>query len=1097
MNLNIKTKIILNVALVIICSILLFTAIVSVMLWEQTERKAQSNLLLAANIVAERIHGKSISLKKSAVKIATSNELANLANFIQESQHINSMKKMIEEDRKSLAISLYSISLTAGIPQITLYGTDEKWICHIDTSATKAKIVIPSSKNREKFLQATTIKGEMPTNNQWKEIRIAPIPLYSQSPLPLVPESGIEETKNTLWITSKTPLMTSDLDINTFKQQERQIGSIQLRIPIGNSFTRDIFNLTSHEINLYLNGKYVAGNFPSHKEIDISSKPRVIATNFDNVLSDKTEFSVINIYEKPFFAGIIPIVSKRQVVGHFALFLSQEETQRDLNQIIKTLLLAALLIILLSVAASLITARSIAQPILDLIRVMRRVEEKGDLSIKAKSNGISEIALAGRAFNSLISEFQKEITDRKKAEIKLADNNISIEDKIASRTTELERKTHELAKSNKNISNFLITMSHEIRTPMNAVLGMLQLLSETELAKGQGELIDVANDSGTHLISIVNDILELSQITSGKIAIEDIPFDIKVLTEDIVDVMANIAHTKRLNLSCLISAEIPQKVSGDPTKLRQILNNLIGNVIKFTENGDILIKVMLDDIDHNQISIRFEIVDTGLRPDIAEKQFLDSINLAAGESNLRPEETGLGITICSQLVSKLGGDLKIKTDSEKGSQFIINIKFALCEAEEQHLDSDLNFIGKKTLLVDSMPANSLIIQQQLNHWGIDCQVTDSEAEAKQLLLKAFKSNQPFDLVLVDLHSPQIQGVNLSNWISSNQNLSQTKQIFLTLKGYKGDAEIVRNAGVHGYLSTPIKEQHLYKCISMVFGLSSNTRTNLITKHMIKEGQKRHENKALLIDSNIENLKTLSSMLKSYGISSDIYTDSKNAAQMISNCNYSIVFIESHIPGFDAAGLTQIFKNIKSSSRQIPIYAQVFKPTAEELSVYENSKLDGYLNKPIQHADLKQVLDKHFNLNLLKAEVEQNEQRKLILLHESPDSLDISTILSLRSLIPKDRMEEFIIKFFDSCINKIKQMESSIETNDDNQLIFTVHSLKRSCANMGATKIAGLCHLIESHFARNGFDANIIEMIAKLEDEIQKLRHILPKELGVI
>ncbi len=1096
MNLNIKTKIIFNVALVIICSILLFTAIVSVMLWEQTERKAQSKLLLAANIVAERIHGKSINLKKSAVKIATSSELANLANFIQESQHIDSMRNMIEEEKKSLAISLYSISLTAGIPQITLYGADEKWICHIDTSTTKAKIVIPSSKNSDKFLQATTIKGVMPTNNQWKEIRIAPIPLHSQSPLPLVPESNIEETKNTLWITSRTPLMTSDLDINTLKKQRRQIGSIQLRIPVGNSFTRDIFNLTNHEINLYLSGKYVAGNFPSHEEIDISSNPRVLTTNFDNILSDKTKFSVINIYEKPFFAGIIPIASQRQIIGHFTIFLSQEETQRDLNQIIKTLLLAALLIITLSVAASLITAKSIAQPILDLIRVMRNVEEKGDLSIKAKSDGISEIALAGRAFNSLISEFQKEITDRKKAEIKLADNNISIEDKIASRTNELERRTHELAKSNKSISNFLVTMSHEIRTPMNAVLGMLQLLSETELAKGQEELIDVANDSGAHLISIVNDILELSQITSGKLAIEDIPFDIKVLTEDIVDIMANMAHAKRLNLSSLISAEIPQKVSGDPTKLRQILNNLISNTIKFTENGEILIKVLLDDIDQNQISIRFEIIDTGLKPDVAEKQFLDSINLAAGESNLRPEETGLGITICSQLISKLGGHLKIKTDSEKGSQFIINLKFALCEIDEQHIDSDLSFKDKKTLLIDSMSANSLIIQQQLNHWGIDCQVTDSEAEAKQLLLEAFKSNLPFDLVLIDLHSPQIQGVNLSNWISSNQNLSQTRQILLTLKGYKGDAEIVRNAGIHGYLSTPIKEQHLYQCISMVFGLSSNKKNHLITKHMIKEGQKRHENKALLIDNNIEDLKTISLMLKSYGISSDICTDSKNAAQIISNSNYSIIFIESHMPIIDAAGLTKIFRKIKPNSSQIPIYAQAFKPTPQELNAFEESKLDGYINKPIQHADLKHILEKHFNLNVLRAEVEQNEQRKLLLLHESPDSLDISTILSLRSLIPKDRMEEFIISFFDSCINKIKCMESSIETNDNNQLIFIVHSLKRSCANMGATKIAGLCHLMESHFARNGFDANIIEMISKLEDEIQKLRHILPKELGV-
>lgn len=1096
MNLNIKTKIILNVALVIVCSILLFTAIVSVMLWEQTERKAQSKLLLAANIVAERLHGKSINLKKSAVKIAATTELANLANFIQESQHIDSMSNMIQEERKSLAISLYSISLTTGIPQITLYGADEKWICYIDTSATKAQIVIPSNKNSDKFLQAITIKGVIPTNNQWEEIRIAPILLHAQSPLPLVPESNLEETKNTLWITSRTPLMASALNVNTLKEQKRQIGSIQLRIPIGNSFTRDIFNLTSHEINLYLSGKYVAGNFPSHKEIDVSSEIGASTTNFNNVLSDKTKFSVINIYEKPFFAGIIPISSHRKIVGHFTLFLSQEETQRDLNQIIKTLLLAALVIILLSVAASLITARSIAQPLLDLIRVMRSVEEKGDLSIKAKSDGISEIALAGRAFNSLITEFQKEIVDRKKAEIKLADNNISIEDRIASRTNELERKTHELTKSNKNISNFLVTMSHEIRTPMNAVLGMLQLLSETELAKGQEELIDVANDSGTHLISIVNDILELSQITSGKIAVENIPFDIKVLTEDIVDVMANMAHTKMLGLSSLISAEIPQKVSGDPTKLRQILNNLISNVIKFTESGEILIKVLLDDIDQNQLSIRFEVIDTGLKPDIAEKQFLDSINLAAGESNLRPEETGLGITICSQLVSKLGGRFIIKTDPEKGSQFIISLKFALCEIDEQHIDNEVSFKDKKTLLIDSMPANSLIIQQQLNHWGIDCQVTDSEAEAKQLLLEAFKSNLPFDLVLIDLQSPQIQGVNLSNWISSNQNIAQTRQILLTLKGHKGDAEVVRNAGIHGYLSTPIKEQHLYQCISMVFGLNSNKRSNLVTKHMIKEGQKRHENKALLIDNSIANLKAMSSMLKSYGISSDICTESKNAAQIISTSNYSIIFIESHMPVIDAPGLTKIIRRIGPSNRQIPIYAQAFKPTPHELEAFEESKLDGYINKPLQHADLKRILEKHFSLNVLRAEVEQNEQRKLILLQESPDSLDISTILSLRSLIPKDCMEEFIISFFDSCINKIKCMESSIETNDDNQLIFTVHSLKRSCANMGATKIAGLCHLIENHFAKNGFDSNIIEMISKLEGEIEKLRHILPKELGI-
>ncbi|THB72749.1 MAG: response regulator [Gammaproteobacteria bacterium] len=1096
MNLNIKTKIILNVTLVIICSILLFTAIVSVMLWEQTERKAHTRILSAANIVAERLENKNKSLKDTSSKIASTSELANLANFIQETKNIKEMEGMLKNERKSLALSLYSIAITTGIPQLTIYGTDQKWICHVEISKNTAKLSIPDDRNREKYLQAETIKGKTPSDAQWKQIRIAPIPTYIQSEYPHMPQSSIIESKNGLWITAQAPLLISTIDISTLNEHKRQVGALHLRTPFGNSFTNDIYKLTNLKVNLYLHNKYVAGNIPAQNEISPQISTGRTVNTFNTLLSERTNFDVANIYDQSYFRGVIPLASSGTVLGHFAIFLSQQETQTDLNHIVKTLLLAALLVILLSVIASLITAKSIVKPIMDLIMIMRQVEEKGDFSIRAKSDGISEIALAGRAFNSLIEELQNETTSRKYAENKLADNSIAIEDQIASRTNELERKTHELARSNKNISSFLLTMSHEIRSPMNGTIGMLKLLTETELSDEQRELIEIADKSNNAMANIVADVLELSQVASGKIAVENIPFDIRVLVEDIIEILEDKAQMKMLDLSYLINAQVPQKVSGDPTKLRQILNHLISNTIKFTERGKILIHVTADSKtinkdENSHFDIRFEIYDSGIKPEQARKQVFNSIDLATGDNKLNPEETGLGISICNQLVNKLGGNFEIKKDMESGSCFVITIPFSNFTLEEEIIEKTAYLVGKKVLLVDSIPANSLVIQQHLMQWEIEFQATSSESEAKNLLLEAYKSKIPFDLILIDVQSPQIQGVKLSSWISSNQNQAKTKQVLITLQGVKGDANIVSNAGISGYLSTPIKAQQLHQCLSMVFGIKPNNYKPLITKHSIKESNRANSIHVLLIDNDLNQLKSLSNALKAYNINSDICTNSEIVSKVISSNKYSMIFAKANMPVLNAKEIAQIINRVEKT--KIPIYA-IDSNTGKRGEMQSNG-LTGVINTPFEHAQIKQIIEKHFDFKKLIQEAELNTQRKQIVLRSNNQAIDITTILSLRSLIPKEELESFITGFFDSCKKQIKKLELAYAANDDNQLIFVTHTLKRSCANMGAIRISGLCHLLEHHFGNNGFDHAIPKMISNIEDEIHNLMKTLPKEIG--
>ena len=1109
MNLNIKTKIILNVALVIICSILLFTAIVSVMLWEQTERKAHTSILSAVNIVAERLQEKSLNLKDTAAKIASTAELANLANFIQETRDIKSMQGMIKNERKSLAISLYSIALTTGIPQISIFGTNERWICHIDISKNSAQITIPDSKS-DKYLQAEIVKGNTLLEEDWKEVRIAPIPSHIQSPYPQVPQSSVIEAKNRLWITAQAPLLISTIDVSTLREQSKQIGAINLRVPFGNSFTNDIFKLTNLKTNLYINNKYIAGNIPAQETINPGLSNKTQVNTFDTLLTNKTSFDVATIYEQAYFRGITPLASNGKVLGHFALFLSQQETRSDLNHIVKTLLLAAIIIIVFSVVASLVTAKSIAKPILELIRIMRQVEEKGDFSIRAKSDGISEIALAGRAFNSLIEELQSETSNRKTAENKLADNSVAIEDQIASRTNELERKTHELSRSNRNISNFLMTMSHEIRTPMNGAKGMLKLLSETDLSAEQQELIDITNTSNNSLVTVVDDVLELSQIASGKLAIENIPFDIRVLIEDILEILEEKAKVKMLDLDYLISAEIPQKVNGDPTKLRQILNHLISNTIKFTEQGEIMIYVSATDGSSSpntpisntrgldgELNIKFEIHDSGVRPDQARKQLFDSIDLATGENKLRPEETGLGISICNQLVNKLGGNFEITRDDEGGSCFVIELPFDQLAEDDKTIEIFTDLADKKLLLVDSIPANSLIIQQHLMQWGIEFQATSSEAEAKTLLLEAYKSNIPFDLILIDIQSPQIQGVKLSSWISSNQNLAQTKQVLITLSGFKGDANIASGAGISGYLSTPIRASQLHQCLSMVFGLKHSSSENLVTKHSIREINKAKATKILLIDKDLKDLKQLSATAKSFGVNADICISSEKTSKYIAANNYALIFINAEMPIINAAELTQIIKKMGGGKNKTPIYATAGTRSNINEKEITSSGIAGVMRLPVERAELKHILSTHLDIEKLTNSADINNQRKQIMLQNAPESLDIDTILALRSLIPVEEMEQFILGFFTSCQKRINNLELAYETSDDHQLIFITHTLKRSCANMGAMKISGLCHLLEHHFSNNGFDSKIPQLISKIDAEIDKLKETLPKELGVL
>ncbi len=556
-----------------------------------------------------------------------------------------------------------------------------------------------------------------------------------------------------------------------------------------------------------------------------------------------------------------------------------------------------------------------------------------------------------------------DITDRKCAEEALRRSHREIEalnEQLATALDQAKAAASAADQASAAKSAFLASMSHEIRTPMNALLGMSELLSTTTLTKTQQQYVDLIRSSGAVLLELIGDILDLAKIESQELALETLDFDLHVLLEDTVRLYESRARKKGIELTLSIASGTPALLRGDPGRLRQIITNLIGNAIKFTDCGETSLRAELRQEDEARATVHFEVADTGIgiAPEVQERIF--SPFQQADESTARIRGgAGLGLAISKQLVELMDGAIGVRSAPNQGAVFWFDVCF-----DKQHdgtrlsgLDAKLE--GLRVLVVDEDEGSRTVFSSMLVKMG--CQVAEAAdgRSAFQLLERAQRASSPFDAAVIDQSLPEWNGCELGRTIKNSSELRDTRLILTTTLGKRGDAQRMREIGFDGYLIKPIHRGQLRDCIVMALARTaapSDEEESIITRHVVSEARKRNT-RILVVEDVLPNQLVMVEMLKNMGYSADVAEDGKAALEALREREYDIVFMDCLMPEMDGFAATVAIRNPQSVAKNpgIPIIAMTANVMKGDREKCLQAGMDDYIAKPVCMDALRNAL----------------------------------------------------------------------------------------------------------------------------------------------